>query len=123
MALTFAVALCWYQVSTRLYSKFVLGLAVSAGAYGAFLLFSGGRVVRHPSVARIDDEPITPLAADELARQIAENPLPYGLCTRCRVIDRPPAFHGRCPRCDASAGYLVVEDDAERSLASSAAGS
>ena len=51
-----------------------------------------------------------------------EQPLPYAVCVKCRQFDREPAFHGRCPRCDAGTDYLVVEHEAERIMARSGLG-
>ncbi|PRQ06329.1 hypothetical protein [Enhygromyxa salina] len=91
------------------------GAFLSAGLiFTGSLAIAKARSERLPEVAALPDE--------YLEIKLVEAALPFGVCVRCRQIDEPAAFHGRCPRCDAGADYVVVELDAERQLARSSLG-
>lgn len=93
---------------------------IGGGLLSAGLVISGSiAIVR----ARNEQPPKVDALPDEyLAAELAEAELPLGVCARCRQLDKPAAFHGRCPRCDAGSDYIVVEFDAERQLARSSLG-
>ena len=89
-----------------------LGLAVILLAVAAGLAVVGvlKRRRRLPAASTADLRPL-----------IMERPVPFTVCTSCRIIiDLPLAFS--CPQCDQTDRCVRVEEDDERSFAISALG-
>lgn len=88
----------------------IAGVGLLVASFACFGVAAVTERKRAPAAANVDLRPL-----------IAQRPLPFTVCSRCRiVIDLPYAF--ACPQCDGMDCCLRVESDEERGFASAAVG-
>jgi hypothetical protein len=108
----------WVATTTSVWGLGVSGVGVAYCVYGVSR-FAGQE-------ARLRQEYEAPgprsesLSKQELQLVLQTRPLPFFVCTRCRLVMTPGECGGKCQKCGSEADCLPVYEEADRVTARSA---
>lgn len=102
----------WVASTTSLWGLGVTGVGVAYCAYGLSRFFGQEARLRR---AYAEDGPAPEsMSRAQLEAVLRSRPLPFFVCTRCRVAMDPGECGGQCLGCGSETDCLPVYDDADR---------
>lgn len=103
----------WVATTTSLWGLGVCGVGAAYCAYGLSRLV--GREARLQQEYDTATKPsLVSMSRPEIEQVIASRPVPFFVCTRCRLAMAPEECGGQCPKCGSETDCMPVQADADR---------
>jgi hypothetical protein len=107
----------WVATTTSVWGLGVSGVGVAYCVYGVSR-FVGQEARLRQEYAATGPGPVS-RSKQELELVLQTRPLPFFVCTRCRVVMTPAECGGKCQKCGSEADCLPVYAEADRVTAKS----
>lgn len=107
----------WVATTTSLWGLGVSGVGVAYGVYGVSRFVGQEARLREEYASGPAPES---LSKEQIEQVLQSRPVPFFVCTRCRVAMAPGECGGQCTKCGSQTDCLPVFDAADRATVKAA---